>query len=154
MARAPSLPPADQVRILTAKPELTAEEANRYGDLFLEVGKYAQAMMFYERYPDNERLAGGIREAVRMGDAFLLHAVLKLAPDLVTEEEWRQAGENALRDGKMLFARECFTRVGDEDRAEEVRKEWLKTFPRPDEETPSASLPGEPATPPDEPDPA
>ena len=155
MARAPSLPPADQVRILTGNPELKAEEANRYGDLFLEAGKYAQAMMFYERFPDKERLAGVIREAVRMGDAFLLHAVLKLAPDLVTGEEWRQAGENALRDGKMLFARECFTRAGEEDRAEEVRKEWLKTFPEPpQQQTPSVSLPGDSATPPDEPDPA
>ena len=147
MVSAPKLPPEDQVRILTAKPELTAEEANRYGDLFLEAGKYAQAMMFYERFPDNERLAGVKREAVRMGDAFLLHVVLKLAPDIVSEEEWREAGEHALRDGKMLFARECFSKAGDEERSEETRKEWLKTFPEPEEKV-------APATPPDEPDPA
>ena len=165
MARAPSLPPEDQVRILTAKPELTSEEANRYGDMFLEAGKFAQAMMFYERFPDNERLAGVKKEAVRMGDAFLLHAVLKLAPDLVDEEEWRQAGEHALRDGKFLFAQECFTKAGDTDRVEEVRKEWLKSFPeQPLQQPPSESLRGgsdegepsdePPATAPDEPGPA
>ena len=153
MARAPSLPPEDQVRVLTAKPDLTSEEANRYGDLFLEAGKFSQALMFYERFPDNERLAGVKREAVRMGDAFLLHAVLKLVPDLVDEEEWRQAGEHALRDGKVIFAQECFTKAGDEDRAEEVRKEWLKSFP--EKEAPPPSLPDESsATPPDEPGPA
>ena len=80
-------------------------------------------MMFFERSRDSERLARVKREAIKMGDAFLLHAVVKLQPDLVDEEEWRQAGEQAHKDGRFHFAREAFTRAGDAERAEEIRKE-------------------------------
>ena len=41
------LPAEERVRELTADPKLTADEANRYGDLFVKAGKYPIAMMFF-----------------------------------------------------------------------------------------------------------
>jgi tetratricopeptide (TPR) repeat protein len=122
------LPSEEKVRELTAQPDLAPEEANRYGDLFLEAGKFPQAMMFYERSRDPERLARVKRLAVEKGDAFLLHGVTRLAPDLVTPEEWKAAGDRAFQAGKFLFARDCYEKAGDAERAQAAREAWLKIF--------------------------
>src|SRR5437762_1210208 len=99
MAAVVDLPPEERVRELTADPKLSAEEANRYGDLFVSAGKYPIAMMFYERSKDRGRLSKVKVDAIRMGDAFLLHGITRLAPDLVEAGEWREAGDAAHREG-------------------------------------------------------
>lgn len=124
----PALPSEEKLRELTARPDLPPEEANRYGDLFLEAGQLAQAMMFYERSKDPERLARVKKIAVEKGDAFFLHAVTRLAPDLVTPEEWKAAGDRASQAGKFLFARDCYEKAGDAERAQAAREAWLKIF--------------------------
>lgn len=129
MAAAVDLPPEERVRELTADPKLTPEEANRYGDLFVSAGKYPIAMMFYERSKDRTRLSKVKIDAIRMGDAFLLHGITRLAPDLVEPGEWREAGDAAHREGKLLFARDCYEKAGEATKAAAVREEWLKIFP-------------------------
>ena len=131
MAATAELPAEERVRELTADPKLTPEEANRYGDLFVQAGKYPIAMMFYERSKDRSRLGQVKKDAIRMGDAFLLHGITRLAPDLVEAGEWREAGTAAHREGKLLFARDCFEKAGDAEKAAAVREEWLKIFPAP-----------------------
>ena len=129
MAEPAPLPSEERVRELTADPKLTPEQANEYGDLFARAGKLAQALMFYERTKDPARLEQVKKEAVRAGDAFLLHGVSRLAPDLVDQLEWREAGDRAMAEGKFLFARECYERSGDTDKAESARGAWLNIFP-------------------------
>ena len=131
MATPVELPGEEKVRLLTADPNLTADEANRNADLFIRAGKLAQAMMFLERSRDRERLGRTKDEAVRQGDAFLLHWISRIAPDLVTETEWRDAGGRAMAEGKLLFARECFEKAGDPEKAQKAREDWLKIFPSP-----------------------
>jgi len=131
MAASIDLPAEERVRELTADPKLTADEANRYGDLFVKAGKYPIAMMFYERSKDRTRLEQVKRDAIRMGDAFLLHGITRLVPDLVEAGEWREAGEAAHREGKLLFARDCYEKAGDSVKVALVREEWLKIFPAP-----------------------
>jgi len=125
------LPAEERVRELTADPKLTPEEANRYGDLFVKAGMYPIAMMFFERSKDRERLSQVKKDAIRMGDAFLLHGITRLAPDLVEPNEWRDAGDAAHREGKLLFARDCYEKAGDAAKAAAIREEWLKIFPAP-----------------------
>lgn len=131
MAATADLPAEERVRELTADPKLTPEEANRYGDLFVAAGKYPVAMMFYERSKDRERLGKVKKDAIRMGDAFLLHAITRLASDLVEPAEWKEAGEAALKEGKLLFARDCFEKAGESARAAAVREDYAKIFPAP-----------------------
>jgi hypothetical protein len=131
MAEAAELPSEERVRELTADPKLAPEEANRYGDLFARAGKFAQAMMFYERSRDPGRLAAVKAKAVEMGDAFLLFGVTRLAPDLVQPHEWREAGDRALAAGKLLFARDCYEKAGDPEKAQAAREQWLKIFEPP-----------------------
>jgi len=125
------LPAEERVRELTADPKLTAEDANRYGDLFVKAGKYPIAMMFFERSKDRTRLSQVKKDAIKMGDAFLLHGITRLVPDLVEAGEWRDAGDAAHREGKLLFARDCYEKAGDATKAAAVREEWLKIFPAP-----------------------
>jgi hypothetical protein len=129
MAATVELPAEERVRELTADPKLSTEEANRYGDLFAQAGKYPIALMFFERTKDRERLGRLKKDAIRTGDAFLLHGITRLVPDIVEAGEWREAGEAALREGKLLFARDCFEKSGDAPKAAAVREEYLKIFP-------------------------
>ena len=125
------LPAEERVRELTADPKLTPDDANRYGDLFVRAGKYPIAMMFFERSKDRQRLTQVKKDAIRMGDAFLLHGITRLVPDLVEASEWKEAGDAAHREGKLLFARDCYEKAGDAAKAAAVREEWLKIFPAP-----------------------
>jgi hypothetical protein len=125
------LPAEERVRELTADPKLTAEEANRYGDLFVQAGKYPVAMMFFERSKDRERLGRVKKDAIRMGDAFLLHAITRLVPDLVEAAEWKEAGDAAHKEGKLLFARDCYEKAGDAARAAAVRDESFRVETEP-----------------------
>src|SRR5262245_5683235 len=128
MATNIDLPAEERVRELTADPKLTPEEANRYGDLFVSAGKYPIAMMFFERSKDRTRLAQIKKDAIRMGDAFLLHGITRLVPDLVEPAEWKEAGELALKEGKVLFARECFDKAGDTEKAAAARAAYNDLF--------------------------
>jgi hypothetical protein len=97
----------------------------------VKAGKYPIAMMFFERSKDRTRLSQVKKDAIRMGDAFLLHGITRLVPDLVEPGEWRDAGDAAHREGKLLFARDCYEKAGDATKAAAVREEWLKIFPAP-----------------------
>ncbi len=123
-----NLPSPEKVRILTASKDLKTGDADRYGDLFFEAGQTAQAMMFYERSKNPDRLRKVKDYAVGKGEAFLLLWVARLVADLVTEEEWEKAGENALAEGRVIFAKDCFEKAGLTERAQEMRQEYLKIF--------------------------
>jgi tetratricopeptide (TPR) repeat protein len=151
MAAPLELPGEQRIRILTADPNLTPDEANHNADLFLRAGKFAQAMMFLERSRDRERLGRAKDEAVRMGDAFLLHWISRLIPDLVSETEWKDAGVRAMAEGKLLFARECYEKAGDLEKAQKAREEWIKIFPA--STVPAPAPPPPPPAPPPPPPP-
>lgn len=123
------LPPEERVRELTADPKLTPEQANQYADLFIAAGNHAVALMFLERSKDTGRLGQVKEAAVKTGDAFLLHYVERISPGLVEASEWRDAGARAMSEGKFLFARDCYEKAGEEDRALAARSAWLKIFP-------------------------
>jgi hypothetical protein len=139
MADPVPLPGEERVRELTADPKLTNEQANQYGDLFLQAGKHPTAMMFFERSKDPSRLEKVKSEAVRAGDAFLLHGVERIVPGLVTETEWRDAGARAMAEGKFLFARDCYEKSGDADKSQAAREAGFKIFIAPPPPPPTSS---------------
>ena len=129
MTDARPLPTEERVRELTADPKLTNDQANQYADLFIASGKQAIALMFLERSKDAGRLGQVKAAAVGSGDAFLLHGVERISPGLVQSGEWREAGGRAMSEGKFLFARDCYEKAGDEEKALAARGAWLKIFP-------------------------
>lgn len=131
MADKSNLPSPEKVRILTASKTLTPDEANRYGDQFFQAGLYAQAMQFYERSKTLDRLQKVKETGIATGDAFLLFGVIRIAPDIVSEDEWARAGEKALEAGKVVFAHDCFEKANQPDRANEARQKFLAIFGKP-----------------------
>jgi len=128
MADTTAHPSEERVRELTADPKLTADDANRYADLFLRAGKPAIALMFLERSKDETRLRDVVKSAAAAGDAFLLHGVNRIRPATVDVQHWRDAADHARSAGKLLFARDCYEQAGDAEKAAETRAEWLKIF--------------------------
>lgn len=129
MTETTALPAEERVRELTADPKLTNEQASQYADLFIQAGKFPIALMFLERSKDPARL-GRVREAaVRAGDAFLLHGIERILPGTVSAPEWRDAGARAMSEGKFLFARDCFEKAGEDEKAAAARDAWHKIFP-------------------------
>src|ERR1043166_3810714 len=112
MAEPAPLPSEERVRELTADPKLTPEQANEYGDLFARAGKLAQALMFYERTKDPARLEQVKKEAVRAGDAFLLHGVSRLPPHLVDQLQWGEGGGRGTGRGKISLRARVLRAVG------------------------------------------
>ena len=131
MAESTELPSEERVRELTADPALTDEDAGRYSDLFIDTGKFAQALMFLERSKDRTRLDRVKQEAIKIGDAFVLHGITRILPDLISEDEWGRCGDEAMKEGKLLFACDCYEKSGNEEKKQNAREEWLKTFPAP-----------------------
>ena len=128
MSDTSALPSEEKVRELTADPELTPEDARRYGNMFAEAGKYPQAISFCERTKDEEVLGRVKKEAIAAGDAFILHSITRLLPEFVTTPEWIECGHKAQSEGKLVFARDCFEKAGEEEKAKAVHEEWLKIF--------------------------
>jgi len=124
-------PSEERVRELTADPNLTPEDANRYADLFLAAGRYPIALMFLERSKDPGRLDRVKTKAVELGDAFLLHRVNTILPEHVKADEWRSAGERARAAGKLLFAKECYRQIADEEKLKVVEEEFLRILQPP-----------------------
>ena len=138
MPETAALPTEERVRELTADPKLTADDANRYADLFLQAGKPAIALMFLERSKDEKRLRDVAKTAADAGDAFLLHGVNRIRPATVEAQQWRDAAGRARSAGKLLFARDCYEQAGDAEHAAEVHAEWLKIFETKSPEAPPA----------------
>ena len=130
MAASPDLPDEEHVRQLTADPNLTADDAVRYGNQFLDAGKFAEALMFFERNKDSKSLDRLKTEAIKTGDAFVLQGIVRLDPNAVPDVEWRQCGDEAMRQQKYVFARDCYQKSGDEEKSQAAYAEWLKIFPQ------------------------
>ncbi len=125
------LPREERVRELTADPALLPADANKYADLFLQAGKHVIALMFLERSKDPQMLGRVKADAMKLGDAFLLHNVDRLLPGSVAAPEWIACAEQAQKDGKLVFARDAYERAGEAEKAKEVHQAWLASFARP-----------------------
>jgi hypothetical protein len=85
-----------------------------YGERFLALGWWEDALEFFLKGADQGGLDKIREKALEAGDAHLLARVLgrKSYPDL-----WRRAAERALALGKLQFARQALESAGDRERA-------------------------------------
>ena len=102
-------------RHLLNEKELSTELCQDYGEKFLALGFWEDALEFFKRgnyEPGLEKLK---TLALETGDAFLMTRLGAHSPEV-----WRQVAEQALKLGKMNFARRAFEQAGDTERAEEL----------------------------------
>jgi hypothetical protein len=95
--------------------ELSPEVCRDYGEKFLSLGFWEDALAFFLRgnyQPGLEELKAHCFEE---GDAFLLGRLGQHPPEV-----WRRVADRALELGKLHFARRALEQAGDREEAEDL----------------------------------
>ena len=119
---AKDLPSAEDVRLMLAAKDKSADELAAHGDAFVAAGLLHPAMTFYEKAPSPERLDRVKRAAIDAGDFFLLNWVARVRAESVAAADWEWTADKAMAAGKFLFARQAYLKAGLEAKAEEAAK--------------------------------
>ncbi len=93
--------------------ELKAEHCREYGEKFLALGWWEDALEFFRKGHDSQGLEKIKNHCLETGDAYSL-ARLGVPQDPYT---WRQLATRALDLGKFRFARRAYGLSGDPDKA-------------------------------------
>jgi len=105
-------------RLLNEK-ELSPELCREYGEKFLALQWWEDALEFFQKGNHQEGLAKIKAHCLESGDAYLLGRLGKdWDPDL-----WRRVAEKALELGKMHFARRALEMAGDKEKAAALSRE-------------------------------
>ncbi len=99
----------------TVNPEVCRE----YGEKFLALGFWEDALEFFSLGNCQEGLDELKAQALETGDAFIMG---RLGPH--PPEVWRQVAEQALKLDKVHFARRALEQAGDWEQAEELARRW------------------------------
>jgi hypothetical protein len=103
MAR--GLPDPLQLREIKYGSKTSSEERRRIARMLAEAGRFAEALDLFLLAGDEEGEAESRRRAVAEGYPVLL-LVLKRAGRTISDDEWRQAAEAAVRAGRWREARD------------------------------------------------
>lgn len=101
-------------RLLNDK-NLSPEVCRDYGEKYLELGFLDDAVDFFvlgHYQPGLDKLKA---QALETGDAYLM---ARLGPH--PREDWRRVADQALKLGKVQFARRALEQAGDQEQAEEL----------------------------------
>jgi hypothetical protein len=99
-------------RLLNEK-ELSPNLCREYGEKFLALGWWEDALEFFQKGNHQEGLEKIKAHCLESGDAYLLGRIMKEGnPDL-----WRRVAEKALELGKINFARRALEMAGDKEKA-------------------------------------
>jgi hypothetical protein len=93
--------------------ELKAEPCREYGEKFLALGWWEDALEFFQKGHDSQGLEKIKNHCLETGDAYLL-ARLGVPQDPHT---WQQLATRALDLGKLCFALRAYKLSGDPDKA-------------------------------------
>jgi hypothetical protein len=92
--------------------DLPPELCRQYGEKFLSLGWWQDALDFFQKCGDTQGLETIKSHCLETGDAFLLG---RLGPQ--DPSTWRRLAEKALDQGKLRFARRAYELAGDPDKA-------------------------------------
>jgi len=94
-------------------PDLKTEPCREYGEKFLALGWWEDALAFFEKCQDSSGLEKIKEHSLETGDAYLL-ARLRVPQDPPT---WRRLAMRAQELGKLRFALRAYELSGDPDKA-------------------------------------
>jgi len=86
--------------------DLSAAQALRYAEAYLEEGLEVDAISFLVKAGATDQLAALRGRAIEAGDGFLLRAVASETSEPPKPEEWKAVAEAAARVGKESYAAE------------------------------------------------
>lgn len=94
---------------------INPEMCRQYGEKFLDLGLLDDALEFFKRAQYEPGLDKLKEQALESGDAYLMTRLGSHPPEV-----WRQVAEQALKLGKIHFARRAFEQSGDQEQADEL----------------------------------
>jgi len=102
--------------------EISPDEVDRYGDMFLEAGRVNEALDFYEKSGNKERVRRVLQMAEEEGDLGVWMRAKVLLKETPKPAEWERMAERALSAGKEHYAIYALEKAGKQDRAEELKQ--------------------------------
>jgi hypothetical protein len=94
----------------------------RLGESYLQEGRLSDSIDFFEKAEHTDWLIQLREQCAAEGDYFLYHRLAKVLGDSPSSEEWIKLGDNALDQGKLLFARLAYQQADDADKVAQVEK--------------------------------
>lgn len=113
------LPDCLKKRRLLNDKSITPEVCREYGEKFLALGFWEDALEFFSLGNCQEGLDKLKAQALETGDAFIMARLGPHPPEI-----WRQVAEQALKLDKVHFARRALEQAGDHEQAEELGRRW------------------------------
>jgi hypothetical protein len=106
-----------------------ASEANliEYGRAYEDEGRPSDALDFYGRAGYTERIETIVRRALDGGDYFLFQKACALIGREPEPGDLTTLGENALKSGRLVFARQAFEAAGDKKGLKRAENEMEKS---------------------------
>lgn len=105
-------------RLLNEK-ELSPDLCREYGEKFLALGWWEDALEFFLRGNHQEGVEKIKSHCLDSGDAYLLSRIVKHGD----RDLWRRVAEKALELGKLQFARRALEMAGDKEKAAALSRE-------------------------------
>jgi len=109
------VPDSLKKRQLLNETNINPEMCREYGEKFLDLGLFDDALEFFKRAQYEPGLDKIKEQALGNGDAYLMTRLGSHPPEV-----WRQVAEQALKLGKIQFARRAFEQAGDQEQADEL----------------------------------
>jgi hypothetical protein len=97
--------------------ELSRALCQEYGEKFLELGWWEDALEFFQKGDYEPGLEKIKAHCLESGDAYLFGRLGRHSPEL-----WRQVADQALKLGKLRFAHKALEQSGDKEQAEALAR--------------------------------
>lgn len=108
-------------RDLLHNPQVDTEKLSQYGFEYLNQGRLADALDFFEKARNQEGIRRIMEQSIEEGEPFLVHQTGKLLKQTIPEEAWRKVGEKALAGGRFQQALTAFKALHDEEQIEKIQ---------------------------------
>lgn len=124
------IPTFSETRKVLFSKTMPPEEIDAYGQVLLDDGRTNQALDFFEKTKNKDKIRLVVEKAREAGDASVWLRGKNLLGEKPTPEMWEGIAERALALGKERFAAWAYDQAGRSERAEEIRAQWHMTKKR------------------------
>jgi len=106
--------------------KVSANDLQKYGDLFLGEGRLSDALEFYQKANHNSGLQNIKEAALNSGDVMLFGLAAKALNQELKPADWESIGQKAIELKKYLFAKHAMEKANNEEMLNSLKKIMLK----------------------------
>ncbi len=121
MAQRRKLPGFYEKRKILFGARTTPEKMRETGRLFMEAGRYDDALEFFERCAAEDLARRIAAQALEAGDAPLFMRAKRVLREAITDEEWSRLAATAEKAGAQSMAYVAHLKAGHEEEAARLR---------------------------------